>query len=152
MMPALIATSPVSPNWGWIVPVAGLLIGGSLIVKSILDGRTAKASVGWPSVPGTVVFSGMVEDRQADSASSSPLVTYSYIVNGQILEGSRVRFSGVQTRKILAQYPKGNTVQVFFDPQRPSNAVLEKGGSTRVMLFVGVAVIVGACAMGLVLG
>jgi hypothetical protein len=145
-------TAAAPPGWAWTAPVAGLLIGGLLIVKSILDGRAAKASVQWPSVPGTVVFSGMTADTMGDTATFSPVVTYSYAVNGQVLQSSRIRYSPVRSRKILDRYPRGSTVQVFFDPQRPSTAVLEKGGSTWVMLFAGAAVIVGACAIGLVLG
>jgi hypothetical protein len=40
---------------------------------------------------------------------------------------------------------------VFFDPQRPASSVLEKGGSTLTLLFVGVAVIIGATVIGAVL-
>jgi hypothetical protein len=79
-------------------------------------------------------------------------VTYSYTVNGQALQCSRVKFSPARGKKVVAKYPTGNAVQVFFDPQQPSSAVLEKGGSTKVMLLVGVAVIVGCCLVGVLIG
>ena len=150
-LPALIVTGS---GWGWALaaPVAGLMIGGFMIFMSISDGRKAKASVAWPSVPGVVAFSGMVRDTGGDSDSFTPVVTYSYTVNGQMLQSSRVRFSPVKSKKILALYPVGNRVQVFFDPQRPSTAVLEKGGSTTIGLIVGIVVIVASCGIGVLLG
>jgi hypothetical protein len=141
-------------RWAWVAPVVGFLAGGLLICMSIVNGRKAKASMQWPSVQGTVVFSEMVMDTStsSDIATWSPVVTYSYAVNGQALQCSRVKFSPARGKKVVAKYPKGNAVQVFFDPQQPSTAVLEKGGSTKVMLFVGVAVIVGCCLVGVLIG
>jgi hypothetical protein len=78
-----------------------------------------------------------------------PLVTYSYAVNGQAFQGSNVRVMASKSKKVLAKYPKGSVVQVFFDPHKPSTALLERGGSTAFMLFVGVAVILGSCVAGL---
>jgi hypothetical protein len=134
-------------------PLIGLLIGAIFIVMSIIDGRRAKASLTWPSVPGVVVFSGMIFDKQStDGNSPTPVVTYSYAVYGRQFQSSRVRFNPVKSKKILAQYPRGNAVQVFFDPQKPAMSVLQQGGSTMVGIIVGVAVIIGSCVIGLVLG
>jgi hypothetical protein len=139
-------------GWAWIPPVAGLLIGGLLIGMSIVNGRKAKASLAWPSVPGAVVSSVMVQEGTGEVVTFTPVVTYNYVVNGQALQCNRVRFSPVRGKKVLEKYPTGNPVQVFFDPQHPSTAVLEKGGSTRVMMFAGVAVIAGSCLVGFLIG
>jgi hypothetical protein len=104
-------------------------------------------------VPGAVISSVMETDTNGgDIATFTPVVTYNYVVNGQTLQCNRVRFSPTRGKKILEKYPKGSRVDVFFDPQHPSIAVLEKGGSTRVMLFVGVAVIAGSCLVGFLIG
>lgn len=133
-------------------PLIGLLIGSIFIIMSIIDGRRAKASLQWPSVPGLVIFSGMIRDTQSNDASSpTPVVTYSYAVNGQAFQSSRVRFNPVKSKKVLAQYPRGNQVQVFFNPQQPAMSVLQQGGSTMVGIIVGIAVIVGSCVIGIVL-
>jgi hypothetical protein len=139
-------------GWAWIPPVVGLIGGGLLIWMSIVNGRKAKESMSWPSVPGAVISSVLVTDTVGDIASFTPVVTYNYIVNGQVLQSDRVRFSSTRSKRILTKYPKGSTVQVFYDPQRPSTAVLEKGGSTRVMMFVGVAVIAGSWLVGILIG
>jgi hypothetical protein len=139
-------------GWAWIPPVVGLLCGGLLIWMSIVNGRKAKASLAWPSAPGTVVSSVLVQDTTGEITTFTPVVTYTYVVNGQTLQCDRVGFSPTRNKKILAKYPKGNPVQVFFDPQHPSTAVLEKGGSTRVMMFVGIAVIAGSWLVGILIG
>ena len=53
LMPLAFATASTagSSGWAWIPPVFGLLIGGLLIGMSIVNGRKAKASLAWPSVP-----------------------------------------------------------------------------------------------------
>jgi hypothetical protein len=138
--------------WGVVALLlaVGVLAGGLLIFLSIRDGRTSKASLQWLSVPGTVVFSQWVNYATAgEPPSSAPEVKYTYVVNGQTWQSSRVKFGGVARQKILDKYPNGNPVQVFFDPQQPSNAVLEPGGSTQVMLFAGIGTFVFCLLMAL---
>jgi hypothetical protein len=114
-----------------------------------VEGRKSKASMQWPSVPGTVVFSEMVEHAAGEANDIRPEVIYSYVVNERAYQCSRVKFSVARGQKIVAKHPKGCPVPVFFDPRQPSDAVLEKGGSTRAILLAGVAVIVFGCAVGL---
>jgi hypothetical protein len=130
--------------WGVLalLVATGLGAGGWLIIRAILDGNKSKASLLWPSVPGSVVFSQMMTYAAGEGTTSIPKVTYSYEVNGQALQCSTVKFGVARSAKIVAKYPVGAAVEVFFDPQKPSNAVLEKGGSTTSMLFGGVVIIV----------
>ena len=80
---------------------------------------------------GAVISSVMVQEATGEVVTFTPVVTYNYLVNGQTLQCNRVRFSPVRGKKILAKYPTGSAVEVFFDPQHPSTAVLEKGGRDR---------------------
>jgi hypothetical protein len=141
--PASAADSSSGSGWLLLLPIAVIAAGGILIRMSVTIGRKAKASLQWTSVPGTIVVSEMVEDKVGENASSQPLITYSYVVNAQAFRSSRVGFVSSKSSKVVAKYPRGNPVEVFFDPQAPSSAVLEKGGSTRFMVFLGVALIVG---------
>jgi len=88
-------------------------------------------------------------DKRGEPPNYVPLVTYSYVVNGQALQCSRVGYSSSAKESLLARNPKGNPVQVFYDPQHPSTAVLEKGGSRTVMMVVGAGVFVGSCLSAL---
>ena len=125
-------------------------MGGFIIYMSIVNGRKAKASLTWASVPGQVLFSGMITDG-SEPDKLYPSVTFNYSVNGQTFQSSRVNFNGVKSKKWLTKYPKGSRVAVFFDPAKPSEAVLENGGSTKIGMFVGVAVILGSLVVGSVL-
>ena len=129
---------------------AGLLLGGFMIYMSVVNGRKAKASLTWMSVPGEVVFSGMITDG-SDPDTLHPSVTYKYSANGQTFQSSRVGFNGVKSKKWLTKDPNGSRVNVFFDPCKPSEAVLENGGSTKIGMFVGIAVILGSLVIGSVL-
>ena len=147
---ATTAASAGSGGSGTIAIVAGLLLGGFMIYMSVVNGRKAKASLTWTSVPGEVVFSGMITDG-SDPEKLYPSVTYKYSANGQTFQSSRVGFNGVQSKKWLTKYPKVSRVAVFVDPSKPSEAVLENGGSTKIGMLVGVAVILGSLVIGTVL-
>lgn len=140
--------------WAALVLIVGLVGGTLLIYSSIKDGRSAKATIQWPSVPGTVVFSQMVQDRSTDPVTSSPVVQYTYIVQGQALLGTKVTFGSIVSwagPKIVAKYPKGKAVEVFFNPQQPSSAVLEKGGSTKVAMAAGVGILLFCVVVGAIM-
>ena len=49
--------------------------------------------------------------------------------------------------EIVARYPKGTRIKVYYDPDTPGNAVLEPGDTLRAWLTIGfgaVLMIVGA--------
>jgi hypothetical protein len=64
-------------------------------------------------------------------ASHRAIVTYSYEVAGKERVSHRVFFdddqfrTGDDARDRVRKYEPGSVVQVFYDPQDPSNAVLE---------------------------
>ena len=67
---------------------------------------------------------------------------YSYVVEGVSFESDRVDY-GVETRsskraradEIVALYPVGEEVLVYYDPSDPSEAVLEPGVGADAFLF-----------------
>jgi hypothetical protein len=61
-----------------------------------------------------------------------PRATYSYSANGKQFKGQRVRatdscMSGNELKEFQADFKKGDTVDVYYDPARPSEAVLQPG-------------------------
>ena len=89
----------------------------------------AKAAEGWPQVMGQVETSFMSQV----AAWPAPIVTYRYEVDGRRYHRSRVRFGGTggmnptDAEQLLAGYPKGAEVPVYYDPQRPGRSVLLHG-------------------------
>ena|SRR6267378_1977460 len=114
--------------------VAGLIALG-LVVAALVQARRGVRAWRWPTVPGRIV-SATLEDgppigRPIPVASHRAIVTYSYEVAGEEQVSHRVFFddqlfrTGDDARDRVRKYEPGSVVQVFYDPQSPSNAVLE---------------------------
>ena len=110
-----------------VLLVDGILLGIILYTR----GKVAKAS-SWPSTMGTVTFSNLEWRRGSKGSSVAyPVVQYSYQVMGQMLQGRRVmpgpESGGSWAHKVVERYPAGAQVMVYYDPNNPSDAVLERG-------------------------
>ncbi|NUO64728.1 MAG: DUF3592 domain-containing protein [Gemmatimonadaceae bacterium] len=116
----------------------------------------ARRMTAWPSVRGRVTGSSLVADRipmEDGSRAYHPQVSYEYVVAGREYRGERrslinVGGSGLArgvAQRVLARYPLGSEVVVFYDPQDPSAAILERpdpvAGPTA-LFALGVALLV----------
>ncbi len=96
------------------------------------------ASRNWPSVEGRIESSRVV--RRSTSSGSGhgtnssyrPEIKYTYSVMGNNYEGKRIGF-GVPigsfesgAKQVVARYPHGTTRTVYYNPQNPAQAVLER--------------------------
>lgn len=90
------------------------------------------ASMSWPSAEGQVKVSRI--DRTI-STSPGPVLVYSYQVGDRRYRSSRIQFKSLEAQSsseaavqaLLDQYPVGSRVEVYFDPAKPSRAVLRRG-------------------------
>lgn len=117
---------------------------GYLFYRSVKKATALReAALTWPSVPGVVVRSD-VEVNETPSLdpngvtiyrrSELPVIEYVYRVAGQeyhsqtVRAGDRYSNFGVSANKerILAAYPAGATVTVYYNPENPSEAALER--------------------------
>ena len=128
----------------------------ALIVKLI---EVRKASR-WPSVEGKVIANGVesIQNRPRDphydfgdtEILNEPRVEYEYHVDGKRFRSKRItigeKTTGEELEQILARYPLGTKVTVYYDPAKPNNAVLERelpagvmaaGVGCLMLLFVG---------------
>lgn len=96
----------------------------------------AKAAESWPTAPGRVMSSEVVEEESTDreggtSTWYNPVVTYAYSAGGRELTSRRLRFGNYRSssRKkaeaALAPYPAGATPAVRYNPDNPEECVLE---------------------------
>jgi hypothetical protein len=89
--------------------------------------KLARASVGWPSVPGKVTVATTINRLWR----RQPRVTYTYQVNGRDHTGLNIVIGNVvadkETDDMLAKYPVGADVTVYYSPIDPSVSVLEPG-------------------------
>ena len=106
--------------------------------------KKAKATGQWPSTRGRVVASDIYRRADTESATGGDdvRVAYDYAVGGATLHGNRISLSGSgsgTTKAIFARYQPGTEVDVFYDPNKPASAVLERKlpGNVLVLLIVG---------------
>lgn len=140
-----------------IIVFSALLVDGILlgIIFSTLRG-VAKAS-NWSSTMGTVIYSAIESRTSGDSTANYPVVHYTYQVMGQTLQGRKImpgpEAGGVGSKKIVARYPVDAQVMVYYDPNNPSDAVLERStpGHVKWLWITIVLVDIFLCALGIVL-
>lgn len=136
-----------------IVVLAGL--GVVLFAIYFRNLARVRASGGWPAVQGKVTGSWIHEDATTEedgtiSRRYAPKVSYRYAVMGVEYQGDRITFGPVtagsrsNAEKVLARYPKGGATLVYYNPEKPTDAVLERSLSKGLLVsgavFIAVAV------------
>lgn len=101
----------------------------------------------WPATTGTIVSSERAEGSFADADTNwVPVVRYSYQANDRthtsdVVASTRLVSGGASfTEKVLAKYPAGSQVTVYYNPQEPEEAVLERSdpGVKAMYILFGV--------------
>ncbi len=99
----------------------------------------------WPYAMGAVKISTTEYRDSGDSGAYYPVVHYSYQVSGQPYEGYRIapggEVGGIGAGKVAARYPVGAHVQVFYNPQNPSEAFLEKKAHAQIVMWIVLIVV-----------
>jgi hypothetical protein len=93
----------------------------------------------WPATTGTVVTS-MLESRSSeDGYTNYPVVVYTYQLMGQTYQSRTIapgmEVGGTGAGQVISRYPLGSQVQVFYNPQNPSDAVLEKKAPAQFLMW-----------------
>ncbi len=113
---------------------------------------------GWSSAMGTVLASYLERRRSGDSGSVNyPVVQYSYQVGGQTYQGAKIApgmdVGGTGAGRVVEKYPQGAQVMVFYDPNNPSDAVLEKKARAQWLMWLLLVVFdVMLCGMAIAFG
>ena len=104
----------------------------------------------WPSTMGVVQMS-TIEQRSSSEGGYTdyPVVQYSYQISGQTYQSMKLapgpEVGGTGARKVVAKYPAGAQVMVFYNPQNPSDAVLERKAPAQWLMWL--LLIVFDCAL-----
>jgi len=139
-----------------IIAIPLVAIAAVFIVLALRAGRKASVSKNWPATTGTVIASG-IEPRRSHSGSGGtstsyyPVVQYQYTVEGRTYMSNRFTFGNQvgygwtnMAQNQVNNYPPGATVAVFYDPNDPAVAVLERtaGTSTKIYWFIAILMLV----------
>jgi hypothetical protein len=124
-----------------------------MLGREVLSLRRSKQSESWPFTEGEIISSHVKSRHGSDGGTSySAAVRYEYEVDGAtyvsrtISFGSKLYFGRSSAQDVVAMYPAGEKVTVYYNPNHPKIATLEPGisvgsfivlGLSAVCLFVG---------------
>lgn len=149
------------PSWLQLLPLVFVITGAVILFFGIRQIQQANASLTWPSVPGVVTVSELgkhISNDDNDSTSSTTSTTYSaditydYLVDDVSYVSSAIQFGQVSSsdpavaRTVLKQYEVGKAVNVYYNPEKPSQSVLEpglQGGTWFLPIFGSLFLVVG---------
>lgn len=122
--------------------VFGLLFAGIglfLLIRGFIDFRTSKESRDWPSVEGQVSTATIeMKVESGDNGTTrkySPRVAYTYSISGQqytsdqVVIGARRWYTSQIKAETKLMYQSGQQVTVYYNPDKPAQAVLEAGAT-----------------------
>jgi hypothetical protein len=124
-----------------------ILMGFGLFLWGWRGTRNASKSQSWPATTGRIL-SSEVEQRYSSESGTSfyPQIVFEYDVQGQRYKSNQINFgaqasygmTSVAQNKIL-QYPVGRLVPVSYNPENPTQAVLEKtvSGASKILMIAG---------------
>ena len=87
----------------------------------------------WPHATAHILSSGVYASGAGAGATFTPQVKYQFEANGKTYESSQIRYlqktfyNADAANEVESPYPVGRVVQVAFNPQDPSQSVLEPG-------------------------
>jgi hypothetical protein len=124
---------------GIIVFVLFILNAIFLAVIYFMRKKMAEVSQ-WPSTMGTVMMSTIDRRSSSDGYTDYPVVQYSYQIGGQAYQSTKLapgpEMGGTGMEKVVERYPAGAQVMVFYNPQNPSDAVLEKKAPAQWLMWL----------------
>ena len=140
-----------------------LFIGGGIFM--ILLGRKnqkkADASQNWPSTNGAIIETGTTRnfssgaDGDSDIVTYTPKLKYSFRVDDVEFISDKIAFgygksynSEMAALSALQNYPVGKQVAVYYNPENPNEAVLERKNQRQVWGLVGgiLLIVLGLCS------
>jgi hypothetical protein len=138
----------VGTTFGFLGGIGYLFAAIAIFAWDIEKLRQVRDSRDWPQIDGRVTLSNV--DR--GQGESSPHVVYTYTVAGTLYTSSQISFDifdkpGGQGRieSIIARYPVGKQVTVYYKPNEAGISILEPGDYSPFLmpLLFGVILVVG---------
>lgn len=157
--------STVKTQRSWLLALFGLpffCVGAGFLLLSVVPTLYEGARMAsWPETPGTLLQARLVTSHSSKSTTYQAESEYRYTVGGHDYRGSRVAIgSGADNvgdfqqslgNRLENAYRIGQTVSVWYDPENPNNAVLNRDVRWGMLGFKLIFVIVfGGVGFGLI--
>jgi hypothetical protein len=140
----VLTTAGGIPMFAFGLPVAAIAVGAFCAVYFVKMRLQARASAAWPVAPGKITRSEVARDVLAVKEESTgriryddkyrPVIQFVYRVGGRDYFGSGVtggwtslHGSPERAEAVVAAYPAGKEISIYYDPAQPRTAVLERG-------------------------
>lgn len=131
----------------WAV-IAFLAVGAGLLGVGMWDLVNAVRSVWWPTVPGTITSSEVMQRTGGRRATVYEAdIRYRFSIDGRDYTGDQIWFGqhgnslGHSPHQIVDTYPTGREVTIAYDPDDPEWSVLEPGVFPSVGLIPGIGLL-----------
>ncbi|MDF2120224.1 DUF3592 domain-containing protein [Roseiarcaceae bacterium H3SJ34-1] len=141
---------------------------GLIATATIVKWWQVRAASHWLPTPGKIVSARVVaravESMSGDSQTQGgseirnfPEIEFDYEVNGKKFHGTRYsiqeNLGNFEIPETMARFPKGAKVTVFYDPQDPGKAVIERSmpeGAFKFMIYLSAGMLIGSIALILI--
>jgi hypothetical protein len=148
--------SPFTPACALVATAGAMIMTGGLSLR-----RPAETEL-WPVTEGMVLESTVASSNDHGRQIFRPEIHYRYEIGGERFEGHRIQWDlpagfrkYTRARTLLDGYRAGTRVAVYYDPQRPGIAVLQRGhGAARgsLMLVAPTAALYAIFTVGTFIG
>jgi hypothetical protein len=151
----------ISVFYRLILPMVFILIGVAVLWFGVAEFLKAKEAANWKSVDGVILQSEVKSDIRETRENNRTRkyrvfwaeIKFRYQIEGKELTGNRIRFGEFESDSPesaevdVMKFPVGKTVAIFFNPENPSESVLETEMQGGVFLLIGLgALFIGAGA------
>jgi hypothetical protein len=156
-------TSNGAPLFVFGMPILALLGAVASVVAFVRGRRQARASMRWPTVAGTITTSDVIEEaienKDEDKTRTGKTyryqvdLRYAYHLGKRDYVGTAANWGGTaiyglreMAEKAASRYNVGQPVTVYYDPEQPSNAVLEpesREGSLALLIVAVLCAVTG---------
>ncbi len=121
-----------------LLRVAFVLIGLFAIGTSFWLQHMNSKAASWPATDGEITWSALVDDPH--DAGTWVEISYRYAVGGRTYSSSQVSYGLMSSalhakKRLVAAYPVGKRVSVYYDPDNPAAAVLRREENSRWLLL-----------------
>ena len=131
-----------------------IFVGVAFLLIYFRNLAKVRASQDWLQVEGRVLESWVRREESNDgeggvSISYFPEIRYQYKVMGNEYQGENIAFGGKAgglrswANRKVAKYPTGSNVMIYYQPDNPTNAVLERSVSIVLLVFGIIFVLIG---------
>jgi hypothetical protein len=145
----------ITQSMGWPFTIIYIALIITALYFTFVTAPMAINANNWPQTQGKVTQAELAQRKRITKTSDiisvfSAKIHFEYTINGHQYIGHELRWSDRNSENIealmVAQYPAGANVTVFYNPEKPNIAVLQKGLSFGHIL-TGIFLLVSICAM-----